>query len=221
MLIGVSGMISSGKSTLTNKLLKHFSNSVLLEEYSEQDEVFNTMLKWFYENRPNLDISFQAYVVENHIANVDKTIAKFHELGFKDDKDYIFLDRFSAEHYVFASVNLKKLSPKAMKAYSALFRELVSKNELPEFAIFLDVSYENFEKRLFERGREVEIENYEANKAYFKELYSVYKDTFLKIAKQYNIKYAIIDTNNLSEDEVFTQAVSLIEDFKNNYAKTI
>ncbi|MHA3786488.1 deoxynucleoside kinase [Mycoplasma sp. Z244C] len=213
MLIGISGMISSGKSTLTSKLLSYYPTSLLLEEYSENDEVFTTMLNWFYEKKPNLDLSFQAYVVENHLANVDKAIAKFNKLNLDANKDYLFLDRFSAEHYVFALVNLKKLSPKVMKAYDALFKALVSENELPEFAIFLDVNYENFEKRLFARGRKVEIDNYEANKAYFKELHKVYKETFIKIANNYNIKYAIIDTNNLTEDEVFAQAINLIKGY--------
>ncbi|MFV8515529.1 deoxynucleoside kinase [Mycoplasma sp. Z244B] len=221
MIIGISGMISSGKSTLTSKLLQHYKNSILLEEYSENDEVFTTMLNWFYEKRPNLDLSFQAYVVENHLANVDKAIAKFNQLKMDPNKDLLFLDRFSAEHYIFALVNLKNLSPKAMQAYDALFKVLVSQNELPEFAIFLDVSYENFEKRLFARGRKVEIDNYEANKTYFKELYKVYKEAFIKIANTYNIKYAIIDTNVLSEEQVFAQAVQLIEKYKENYVTNI
>ncbi|SJZ51423.1 deoxynucleoside kinase [Mycoplasmopsis verecunda] len=218
MIIGISGMISSGKSTLTTKLLQHYSNSILLEEYSENDEVFTTMLDWFYQKRPNLDLSFQAYVVENHLANVDKAIAKFNEMGLNAKEDFLFLDRFSAEHYVFALVNLKNLPKKVMKAYDALFKALVSQKELPEFVIFLDVTYENFAKRLFARGRKVEIDNYETNKAYFKELYEVYKDAFIKIADAYNIKYAIIDTNNLTEEQVFTKAVKLIKEYKENHA---
>ncbi|MFV8471131.1 deoxynucleoside kinase [Mycoplasma sp. HF11B] len=149
MIIGISGMISSGKSTLTSKLLQHYKNSILLEEYSENDEVFTTMLNWFYEKRPNLDLSFQAYVVENHLANVDKAIAKFNQLKMNPNKDLLFLDRFSAEHYVFALVNLKKLSPKAMQAYDALFKVLVSQNELPEFAIFFRCFIWKFWKKTF------------------------------------------------------------------------
>ncbi|SYV97290.1 Deoxyguanosine kinase, partial [Mycoplasmopsis edwardii] len=46
MLIGISGMISSGKSTLTKKLHEHFNSSLMLEEYEENNVVFNTFLKW-------------------------------------------------------------------------------------------------------------------------------------------------------------------------------
>ncbi|SYV93084.1 Deoxyguanosine kinase, partial [Mycoplasmopsis synoviae] len=46
MLIGISGMISSGKSTLSKNLNKHYKKSMLLNEFQEEDVVFNTMLDW-------------------------------------------------------------------------------------------------------------------------------------------------------------------------------
>lgn len=214
MIIGISGMISSGKSTLSKKLTKHYKNSLLLNEYEEDDVVFNTYLNWFYEQKPHIDISFQVYVVENHTASVNKIVNKFNDLNLSKDQDIIFLDRFSAEHYVFASVNLKDLPKKAFNAYKALFNELVSNEELPEFTLFLDVSFENFQKRLFKRGRAVEIDNYEKNKEYFYELYQVYKKTFLEIVKRYKINYVVIDTNNKSEKDVFEEAVAAIDLYK-------
>ncbi|MGV2393630.1 UNVERIFIED_CONTAM: deoxynucleoside kinase [Campylobacter lari] len=45
MLIGISGMISSGKSTLTKKLHEYYKGSKQLKEFEENDEVFNTFLK--------------------------------------------------------------------------------------------------------------------------------------------------------------------------------
>ncbi|UUD36464.1 deoxynucleoside kinase [Mycoplasmopsis citelli] len=214
MVIGISGMISSGKSTLSKKLNKYYKKSLLLNEYEEQDEVFNTYLKWFYEQKPNIDVSFQVYVVENHTASVRKIVDKFNQKNLDKNEDIIFLDRFSAEHYVFASVNLKSLPKKSFNAYKALFNELVSNEELPEFTIFLDISFENFQKRLFKRGREVEISNYEANKEYFYELYQAYKKTFLDIVKKYKINYVVIDTNNKTEKEVFEEAIKAIDQYK-------
>lgn len=214
MLIGISGMISSGKSTLSKKLVSHFPNSLLLNEYEEDDTVFNTYLSWFYEQKPNIDVSFQVYVVENHTAQVNKLRDKFKQLNLDPNQNIMFLDRFSAEHYVFAQVNLKNLPKKSFKAYKALFKEMISSEELPEFTIFLDVSFENFKNRLFKRGRDVEINNYELNEAYFKELHSVYKDTFIEVAKNLGIEYKIIDTNDKNEEEVYQQALSLIEEYK-------
>ncbi|UUM19641.1 MULTISPECIES: deoxynucleoside kinase [unclassified Mycoplasma] len=214
MLIGISGMISSGKSTLSKKLHKHYKKSLLLNEYEEDDVVFNTFLKWFYEKKANIDVSFQVYVVENHTASVRKILQEFEEKKLNKDEHIIFLDRFSAEHYVFASVNLKGYPRKSFNAYKALFNELVSNEELPEFTIFLDISFENFKKRLFKRGREVEINTYEQNEGYFNELYKVYKNVFLYIVKKYKINYVIIDTNDKSEKEVFEEAVKAIDHYK-------
>ncbi|SYV92544.1 Uncharacterised protein, partial [Mycoplasmopsis synoviae] len=42
-----------------------------------------------------------------------------------------------------------------------------------------------------------------------------YKQYFLELCKKYQIKYQIIDTNNLDEGQVLTKAISLIETFKN------
>ncbi|WP_036431688.1 deoxynucleoside kinase [Mycoplasmopsis cricetuli] len=216
MIIGISGMISSGKSTLSKKLNQYFKNSLLLNEYEDNDIVFNTYLQWFYEQKPNIDISFQVYVVENHTAKVAQIIQKFDQLKLNKQNDIIFLDRFSAEHYVFAQVNLKKLPQKSFNAYKALFTELVSNENLPEFTIFLDVSFENFQKRLFNRGRSVEIENYEKNKQYFEQLYKIYKQTFVKVAKKYKIEYVIVDTNNKTEEQVFQEVKHIIEKYKLN-----
>ncbi|CRH45571.1 Uncharacterised protein [Mycoplasmopsis arginini] len=45
MIIGISGMIAAGKSSLSEKLVEHYPNSLLLHEFEENDEVFNTFLK--------------------------------------------------------------------------------------------------------------------------------------------------------------------------------
>lgn len=49
MLIGISGMISSGKSILIVKLYKYFNILLMFKEYDEDSEVFNIFLKWLYE----------------------------------------------------------------------------------------------------------------------------------------------------------------------------
>ncbi|GAA8717088.1 Uncharacterised protein [Chlamydia abortus] len=44
MIIGVSGMIAAGKSSLAEKLAKHYKKSIMLHEFEENDDVFNTFL---------------------------------------------------------------------------------------------------------------------------------------------------------------------------------
>ncbi|WP_117275254.1 deoxynucleoside kinase [Mycoplasmopsis edwardii] len=213
MLIGISGMISSGKSTLTKKLHEHFNSSLMLEEYEENNVVFNTFLKWLYQKQPNLTMGFQTYVVENHTTKLAEIIQKFKDLGKDFKKDHIFLDRFSIEHYIFANVNLQAKGKSYLDGYDALFEHLITKEETPDLAIYLDMSYETFEKRLFERGRAVEIDNYQLNKPYFEQLYALYKTLFEKQAAKYNLNYVVINTNSLNEEQVFQKALEIINNF--------
>lgn len=211
MLIGISGMIGSGKSTLTKKLTNHYKTSMALKEFEDDDEVFNQFLKWLYNKTPNLTIGFQSYVVENHTSKLAALFEEFKSLNKKHSQDHIFLDRFSIEHYIFASVNLT--SQKYMDGYDSLFSHLITQEETPDLAIYLDMSFDTFKKRLFERGRQVEIDNYDLNEEYFKNLHSVYKSIFEKQAQKFKMDYIILDTNNMDETEVFNKVVDIIENY--------
>lgn len=218
MLIGISGMVSSGKSTLTNKLLSHFNDKTttyMLREFEEDDEVFNTFLKWLYEKQPNLTIGFQSFVIENHTTKLGELLAQYKQENLNPKENHIFLDRFSIEHYIFAHVILKAKGKKYLDGYDALFRHLITKDETPELAIYLDMSFETFTKRLFQRGRDVEIANFEQNRDYFQELYENYKTIFIKQAQKHNLNYVILDTNNLTEEQVFTKALGIIKEQTN------
>ena len=191
MIIGISGMIAAGKSSLSEKLHKYYKTSMMLHEFEEDDEVFNTFLKWLYENKPNLTIGFQSYIVENHSSKFAEILTKFESMKLDEIRDHIFLDRFSVEHYIFA--------------------KLITKSELPNFSIFLDISFDTFKKRIFQRGRESEINNFSENYEYFKNLHENYFKIFKEIAKRFKLKYYIIDTNNKTEEEVFLEAINIID----------
>ncbi|QDY88312.1 deoxynucleoside kinase [Mycoplasma anserisalpingitidis] len=215
MLIGISGMISSGKSTLTHKLVDFYAEHCLfLNEYEHDDEVFNTFLKWLYDRKNNIGLGFQTYVVENHLARVDGINYRFNLLGMDQNNEFIFLDRFCLEHYIFALVNLKTSQQKVWLAYQKAFEVMVSKEQLPELVIYLDIDFEIFKQRIMQRGRRVEINNFEINKEYFKELHATYKTMFLKLIEKYKLNCKIINTNNKNEEEVFNEAIKIIEEFK-------
>ena len=99
---------------------------------------------------------------------------------------------------------------KYLQGYDALFQHLIRKTELPDFAIYLDISFDTFKKRIFERGRDSEVNNFEQNKAYFEELYANYFKIFKEIAERFGLKYYVIDTNNLTEKEVMHKAIEII-----------
>lgn len=210
MIIGISGMIAAGKSSLSEKLVEHYPNSLLLHEFEENDEVFNTFLKWLYEKRPNLTIGFQSYIIENHSS---KFAEIFEDLKNKPNVDrHLFLDRFSIEHYIFAKLILKEKEPKYLEAYDALFTKLITKSELPDLVIFLDINFDTFKKRIFERGRKSEVDNWDLNYEYFKNLHDNYYKTFKELADNFQLNFRTIDTNNLTEKEVYDQVIKIIDE---------
>lgn len=213
MIVAVSGMISSGKSTLVKKLNSHYeNNSLYLDEYKKDDEIFSTMLRWFLEKRENINLSFDLYVLNHHIESLKEIYEEFNEKFTKDD--YLFLDRFPAEHAIFNKMDLvTNLNHKL--AYDKALDNLLVNQIKPDLVLYLDIDFKTFQNRLTQRSRSEEVDNFENNIDYWKKLHMFYKQYFLELCKKYQIKYQIIDTNNLDEGQVLTKAISLIETFKN------
>ncbi|WP_029608880.1 deoxynucleoside kinase [Mycoplasma simbae] len=211
MIIGISGMISCGKSTLSKNLVNHYKNSILLEEFEENDPVFNTFLRWFYEQKPNIELGFQSYIIESLSNSFQECMAQYQLKNLNPKTDHIFLDRFNLEHYIFALITLKTKPKKYLLAYDKMFAHLVDRSENPDFAIFIDIDFETFKERIFARGRQSEIDNYKQNEEYFKELHALYKDLYVKLMQTYDIPFAVIDANNKNEYEVLGEAIKIIE----------
>lgn len=213
MIVAVSGMISSGKSTLVKKLNSHYEKkSLYLDEYKKDDEIFSTMLRWFLEKRENINLSFDLYVLNHHIESLKEIYEEFNEKFTKDD--YLFLDRFPAEHAIFNKMDLvTNLNHKL--AYDKALDNLLVNQIKPDLVLYLDIDFKTFQNRLTQRSRSEEVDNFENNIDYWKNLHMFYKQYFLELCKKYQIKYQIIDTNNLDEGQVLTKAISLIETFKN------
>ncbi|MBE0701372.1 MAG: deoxynucleoside kinase [Acholeplasmataceae bacterium] len=198
MKISVGGMIASGKSTLVQKLGDAL-NLPIMEEFEKDDEVFNTLLKWLYEQKDNVEMLLQIYFIHNHWLNQQK-----YNNNFIVDRDLI-------EHWLFAHHNLKSM-PTIMNMYNGVFHAYMNQITKPDLYIILDVDWQNFENRVMERGRQQEIDNFDKNKAYFQ---SLLKDYVKKIAAQcavYDIPHVILNTSNKSEEDVFNEA--LLEIYK-------
>jgi deoxyadenosine/deoxycytidine kinase len=200
MKISVGGMIASGKSTLV-KRLGDALNMPVMEEFEKDDEVFNTLLKWLYEQKDNVEMLLQIYFIHNHWLNQQK-----YENNFIVDRDLV-------EHWLFAQHNLKSM-PTIMNMYNGVFHAYMNQVKQPDLYIVLDVDWEHFKERVMNRGRSQEIENFDKNKEYF---YNLLKDYTTKVVAQcavYNIPYVIINTNNLTEDEVFDVTLKAIKEHK-------
>lgn len=196
MKISVGGMIASGKSTLVNRLGEALSLPVM-EEFEKDDEVFNTLLKWLYEKKDNVEMLLQIYFIHNHWLNQQK-----YENNFIVDRDLI-------EHWLFAYHNLRNM-PTIMNMYNGVFHSYMNQIKHPDLYIILDVNWDNFKDRVLKRGREQEIENFELNQSYFQALISDYTKKIVSQCSVYGIPYHVIDTNHKSEDDVLKEALAVV-----------
>jgi deoxyadenosine/deoxycytidine kinase len=197
MKISVGGMIASGKSTLVTRLGKAL-NLPVMEEFEKDDEVFNTLLKWLYEQKSNVEMLLQIYFIHNHWLNQQKYNGDF------------IVDRDLVEHWLFAQHNLKSM-PTIMNMYNGVFHAYMNQIKKPDLYIILDVDWEHFRDRVMNRGRQQEIENFDKNKDYF---YHLLQDYTVKVKAQcsvYEIPYLVINTNGMTEDEVFEASLAAIK----------
>ena len=197
MKISVGGMIASGKSTLV-KSLGESLNLPVMEEFEKDDEVFNTLLRWLYEQKDNVEMLLQIYFIHNHWLNQQKYDGEF------------IVDRDLVEHWLFAFHNLRNM-PTIMNMYNGVFHSYMNQIKHPDVYLILDVDWDNFESRVMARGREQEIENFEKNKPYFKSLLEDYTHKIVSQCSVYGIPYHVIDTNNKTEQEVFNEAIEVIQ----------
>jgi deoxyadenosine/deoxycytidine kinase len=198
MKIAVGGMIASGKSTLVKRLGEAYGLPVL-EEFRAEDDVFNTLLGWLYEGKENVEMLLQVYFIHKH------WLTQVEQKG----KDFI-VDRDLVEHWLFAQENLKHM-PTIMNMYNGVFHAYMNDIKKPDVYIILDINWKTFKDRVMKRGRAQEIENFTKNEGYFYNLIKDYVDKLKAQCVIYNIPYFVIDTNNLTEEEVFSHVKKLIE----------
>ena len=134
MKISVGGMIASGKSTLVKRLGEQLQLPVM-EEFEKDDEVFNTLLKWLYEKKDNVEMLLQIYFIHNHWLNQQKYDGNF------------IVDRDLIEHWLFAYHNLRNM-PTIMNMYNGVFHSYMNQIKHPDVYIILDVNWQEFEDRV-------------------------------------------------------------------------
>jgi deoxyadenosine/deoxycytidine kinase len=197
--IAIGGMIASGKTTLAKKLSYEYHLPVV-EEFTANDEVFETLLKWLYEGKPNVEMLLQIYFIHNQWL-------KHKEMG-----DKYIVDRDVIEHWIFAQLNLRKY-PEILNMYNGVFHAYMNSIKLPDLYIILDMGWTDFEDRIMKRGRPQEIENFEKNKEYFKTLWSNYAELLHAQCVIYNIPTVTVDTHWKTEDEILEEVKMYVEEY--------
>jgi deoxyadenosine/deoxycytidine kinase len=188
MRIAIGGMIAAGKSSVSKEIAEEFELK-LIDEFEGDDEVFQTILKWLYEGKENVEMLLQIYFIHNQW------------LKHKEYEDDYVVDRDVIEHWIFAQHNLKH-QPEVLNMYNGLFHAYMNSIELPDHYFILDIDWDHFKERIYKRNRSVEIENFEKNKDYFKGLLKNYTDMLVAQCVIYQIPYSVINTNIKNKEEV-------------------
>ncbi len=180
MHLAVSGNIGSGKTTLTEKLAKHYGWKA---EFEAVDD--NPYLPDFYEDMKRWSFHLQVYFLNSRF-NQLKTIQASNDSTIQDRTIY-------EDAYIFAA-NLYKsnlLSERDYANYKSLFDSMISHVKAPDLLIYLKADIPKLVGQIEKRGRSYETA---MRIDYLKNLNSHYEEW---IAGYKEGKLLVIDVNNL------------------------
>ena len=205
MKIAIGGMIAAGKTTLLNNLKNDpdFKGIKVVDEFRNDDECFDTMLRWLYEKKENVEMLLQVYFINKHWL-FQKEV---------NDNEHCIVDRHIIEHWLFAQENLKN-NKHVLNFYNSLFHAYMNEIKHPDLYIILDISWETFVERIFKRSRKAEIDNFKSNEKYFKNLLENYTKKLIAQCEIYNINYVVINVNDLNSNQIFKEAKNEINSHK-------
>lgn len=180
MHLAVSGNIGSGKTTLTEKLAKHYGWSA---EFEAVDD--NPYLPDFYEDMKRWSFHLQVYFLNSRF----NQIKKIQESAISTIQDRTIYE----DAYIFAA-NLYKsnlLSERDFANYKSLFDSMIAHVKAPDLLIYLKADIPKLVGQIEKRGRSYETA---MRIDYLKNLNSHYEEW---IAGYKEGKLLIIDVNEL------------------------
>ncbi|GMQ28556.1 deoxynucleoside kinase [Algoriphagus confluentis] len=197
MHFAVSGNIASGKTTLTEKLAKHYGWKA---EFEAVDN--NPYLPDFYEDMKRWAFHLQVYFLNSRYNQIRK---------IQDSTDHTIQDRTIYEDaYIFAA-NLYKsklLTERDYWNYRSLFDSMITHVKAPDLLIYLKADIPKLVGQIEKRGRSYETA---MRIDYLKNLNQHYEDW---ISGYKEGKLLIIDVNDLDfveRQEDFSFIVEKIE----------
>lgn len=201
-LLVVGGPISVGKSTLVSSL--EFPQ---VPELDENDEILMLLLENTYQKG-----RVAAEVIEHYFL----TIRKNKYIEYSNTLQTHVLDRSIFESLWFAKGNMNEKSFNHFKKlWKSEIDELIKTVGKPKLYILLTMNWDSFKERLFKRGREVEVKNFNDNEKFFKQHIAEYEEHMTEVFEMFNINYIKIATDGVTPDKVTTIANEKIKEVIN------
>jgi deoxyadenosine/deoxycytidine kinase len=193
--IAVCGNIGSGKTTLVEKLSRHYGWEPLYESVEE-----NPYLKDFYEDMTRWAFNLQIYFLNTRFNQIRQ---------IRGSKGIIIQDRTIYEDaYIFAANlhNSHHLSDRDYQSYLHIFHSMISFVEPPDLLIYLKADIPKLVQQIQKRGRDYE---YGMRLEYLKNLNEYYERW---IGKYDQGRLLIVDVNKID-------FVERVEDFSSIVSK--
>jgi len=187
--IAICGNIGSGKTTLAEKLSKHYGWHALFESVEH-----NPYLRDFYEDMTRWAFHLQIYFLNSRFKQVNE-IRESERITIQDRTIY-------EDAFIFAA-NLRKsghMTERDHQSYLDIFNSMISFVKPPDILIYLKADIPKLVQQIEKRGRDYE---YAIRLDYLKNLNEHYENWMAS----YKLgKVLVIDVNNLD-------FVERIEDF--------
>ncbi|MFD2036159.1 deoxynucleoside kinase [Belliella marina] len=197
MHIAVSGNIGSGKTTLTERLSKHYGWKAEFEAVEN-----NPYLSDFYEDMKRWSFHLQVYFLNSRFNQIN---------AIQQSETSIIQDRTIYEDaYIFAA-NLYKsdlISQRDYDNYLNLFHSMINFVKAPDLLIYLKADIPKLVGQIEKRGRDYENA---IRIDYLKNLNTHYEDWIAGYDKG---KLLIVDVNNMdfvANQEDFSSIVGMVD----------
>jgi deoxyadenosine/deoxycytidine kinase len=178
--IAIAGNIGSGKTTLAEKLAKHFGWQALYESVDN-----NPYLKDFYDDMPRWAFHLQIYFLNSRFNQVQQ---------IRNSERTIVQDRTIYEDaYIFAA-NLHRsghITERDYQSYLSIFNSMSGMVQAPDLLIYLKADIPKLVRQIAKRGREYE---YKIQLDYLRNLNEHYEKW---ISEYKNGKLLVVDVNEM------------------------
>jgi deoxyadenosine/deoxycytidine kinase len=145
MHIVIAGNIGSGKTTLTNMLVKHYGWKPQMETVEE-----NPYLADYYKDIARWSFCLEVFFLKQRFRDL---------LEIANSKETIIQDRSIFEGvYVFAATNkeMGNMTDRDFETYMELFQSMMQVAHLPDLMIYLRASVPHLVENIQKRGRDYE-----------------------------------------------------------------